>query len=292
MIGGSGIDTASWAGSSAGVTANLATGIATGGDAGTAGAATAYANASLVAGWGFAEGSGATATAISGGQTATLKGTAGWVAGQAGHSSALNFNGAGSGDYAALSSLQASDAFSVSVSLKVDTLNSTNGVWKLGTSTGGYFTWLRVNSNGSLTYEVRGDVAGATQTAQSTSSVTTIAGVVTPDHWTEVTVTYQAGRLQLFADGVLMNSTDSAVFLPTGLIWNNSALGYDYRGTGGILDGQIDDFAVFNTALTEAEVQQIVTQKEWAGIGRARHRYAFGHRKPDRQRLRRHADGR
>jgi VCBS repeat-containing protein len=269
LIGGTGVDTASWSGSSSGVTASLATGTAYGGDAGTQGAATAYANASLVAGWGFSEGSGTTATAISGSQTVILKGTTSWVTGEAGHGSALNFNGAGSGDYATISNIQAADAFTVSVSLKVDTLNSTNGVWKLGTSTGGYFTWLRVNANGSLTYEVRGDVAGATATAQSTAAITTAAGAVSVDQWVNVTVTYQAGRLQLYVDGTLVGSTDSTVFLPTSLVWNNSALGYDYRGTGGVLDGQIDDFAVFNTALTEAEVQQLATQStglETAGL--------------------------
>ncbi|MCA0257005.1 MAG: cadherin domain-containing protein, partial [Proteobacteria bacterium] len=261
LIGGNGTDTASWVGSSAGVNANLDTGIAYGGDAGALGSATAYTNASLAAGFGFSEGTGSTSDAFNNNAIkATLYGGATWATGQSGHGQALDFNGV-NGTYAKVGNIQASDSFTVAVSFNLDTLNGSlgsQGVWKLGNSTTNYFTWLRVNNNGSLTWEVRGDIAGAVTPAQSTASITSAAGLVSVDGWLNVSVTYQAGRMTMYVNGEVVGQTDSSILLPTSLIWNNNALGYDYRSNC-VMDGQMDDFAVFTSALTQAEVKQLAT---------------------------------
>ncbi|KAK0339509.1 hypothetical protein LTR94_034214, partial [Friedmanniomyces endolithicus] len=109
--------TASWAGSGAGVNANLATGVAYGGDAGVQGASAVYGNASLIAGWSFSEGSGATSNAISGAQRVTLN-DAGWVAD--GHGgSALDFTGT-STSMATVGALTFGESFTVVAKVNFD----------------------------------------------------------------------------------------------------------------------------------------------------------------------------
>jgi len=79
IIGGAGTDTASWDGATALVNASLVTNLAFGGDGGTVGTSTAYANANLISSWGFTEGTGTQASAANGtAYKVTLNGTAGW----------------------------------------------------------------------------------------------------------------------------------------------------------------------------------------------------------------------
>ncbi|GJE27980.1 DUF642 domain-containing protein [Methylobacterium organophilum] len=260
LIGGAGTDTASWAGSSSGVTANLATGIAYGGDAGTQGAATAYTNASLVAGWGFLEGSGATATAINTGTAIALNGQTSWTAGPTNHSSALDFKGRGSNDTATIGTLSLGDSFTISTWVNFDNPTSgvQEGVWKIGTANNQWL-FLQKQSNGNLYAEIRGDLAGATTLGQSIAGVAASSSYIVADQWMNVAVTYQAGRLSLYINGDLASNTDSAVILPTGGTFTSNYLGRDSNAAN-LLDGQVDDFAVFNTALTQSEIKQLATQ--------------------------------
>ncbi|MDQ1195402.1 cadherin domain-containing protein [Agrobacterium sp. SORGH_AS 787] len=270
LIGGTGIDTASWAGSTSGVTANLETGIAYGGDAGIQGAATAYSNPSLVAGWGFTEGSGRTAATMNGANVAlSLNGTTGWTTGPDNHGAALDFKGRGAGnDFATIGAMTLGDSITVSTWVNFDTKASgvQEGVFKLGT-VNNQWIGLTKTTNGSLYLEVRGDLAGATVPGQTTSGFAVNSSYVTIDQWMHVAVTYQAGRLQLYIDGTLVGSTDGTVILPPNSNFTSNFIGRDW--TANYLDGQIDDFAVFNRALTEAEIQQLATQKtglESAGV--------------------------
>ncbi|CAO4163445.1 DUF642 domain-containing protein [Methylorubrum populi] len=260
LIGGDGIDTASWAGSSAAVNANLATGLASGGDAGTQGAATAYTNASLVAGWGFTEGSGTTAAAINSGATLTLNGTTGWVTGPDGHGTALDFEGRGSGDTASIGTLALGDSFTVSTWVNFDTLASgeREGVWKIGTA-GNQWLFLSKQGNGNLYAEIRGDLAGATLPGQSIAGIGASSSYVTVDQWMNIAVTYQTGRLALYVNGDLVSSSDTSIILPTSAAFTSNFIGRDYSSIS-LLNGQVDDFAVFNTALTQAEIKQLATQ--------------------------------
>ncbi len=271
LIGGLGTDTASWAGSTAGVTANLETGVAFGGDAGAQGAATAYSNASLVAGWGFTEGTGRTAGTMNGANVAlTLNGTTGWTNGPDNHGRALDFKGRGAGnDFATIGSMTLGDSITVSTWVNFDTKASgvQEGVWKIGTANN---QWLMLTkqSNGNLYLEVRGDLAGATTPGQTVAGIGLSSNYVTIDQWMHIAVSYQAGRLQVYINGALTGSTDSAVILPPSGAFNSNFLGRDHSSAN-YLDGQIDDFAVFNRALTEAEIQQLATQKngiESAGL--------------------------
>jgi Ca2+-binding RTX toxin-like protein len=270
LIGGLGTDTASWAGSSAGVTANLATGIAYGGDAGTQGAATAYTNASLVAGWGFKEGTGTTAATINGANVSlTLNGTTGWTTGPDNHGAALDFKGRGANDYATIGNMTLGDAFTVSTWVNFDTKASgvQEGVWKIGTANNQWL-FLTKQANGNIYAEIRGDLAGATSLGQSIAGVYASSSYVTIDQWMNIAVTYQAGRLQLYINGDLISSNDTAIILPTSATFTSNFIGRDHSSVN-YLDGQVDDFAVFNTALTEAEIQQLATQKaglESAGL--------------------------
>ena len=253
LIGGAGVDTASWAGSGAGVNANLATGVAYGGDAGVQGASAVYGNASLIAGWSFSEGSGATSNAISGAQRVTLN-NAGWVAD--GHGgSALDFTGT-STSMATVGALTFGESFTVVAKVNFDRTAGVNeGIFRFGAGTSSSSAgqiFLSRTSSGALFFEVRDGTTAMTQGVQ------TAGGLTAAETWYDVAVTYQAGRMIIYLNGELVASADNVATL-TNRNYTDNYLGRDYASTRA-LDGKIDDFAVFSSALTQAEIQQLATQ--------------------------------
>ncbi|PCG14153.1 MULTISPECIES: cadherin domain-containing protein [Sphingomonas] len=262
LIGGMGVDTASWAGSGAAVNANLATGIAYGGDAGTQGAAGVYTNASLVAGWSFSEGNGTASTSISGSQRVTLS-NVGWVADAHG-GQALDFAGNNS-SVATIGSLTFGESFTVAAKVNFDRAAGANeGIFRFGingaASSAGQIFVSRTNAGG-LYFEIRD---GTTATAFGTA---TAGGLTAAGTWYDVAVTYQAGRMMIYLNGELVASTDHNVTLSSST-YSTNYLGRDWDASRA-LDGKIDDFAVFSTALTQAEIQQLATQTkglEGAGL--------------------------
>ncbi|MFE8583487.1 cadherin domain-containing protein [Sphingomonas sp. NCPPB 2930] len=253
LIGGRGTDTASWAGSSSGVNASLATGVASGGDAGTPGAATPYANASLIAGWSFSEGSGNTATAIGGTQSIVLS-NANWVADDHG-GKAVDFAGNGNSN-ARVGALTFGDSFTIATKVNFDQpAGSNEGIFRFGisnsTNSAGQIFLSRTTSGG-LYYEIRDGVTGAIYGAQ------TGGGLTAAGNWYDVAVTYQAGRLTIYLNGDVVASADTGAKL-TNTTYNDNYIGRDYSSARP-LDGKMDDFAVFNSALTQAEIQQLAMQ--------------------------------
>ncbi|WP_343525506.1 cadherin domain-containing protein [Sphingomonas sp.] len=255
LIGGRGTDTASWAGATAGVNANLSTGIAFGGDAGTLGTATRYANASLIAGWSFSEGSGSTATAISGTQTIALN-NASWVADDHG-GKALDFAGTGTSN-AKVGALTFGDSFTIATKVYFDRAAGANeGLFRFGMSSntdgqGAGQIFASRNAAGALYFEIRDSVTGVN------FGTTSAAGITAAGSWYDVAVTYQAGRMTIYLNGDVVATADNNVRLTTSTYVDNY-IGRDYSSSRP-LDGKVDDFAVFNSALTQAEIQQLATQ--------------------------------
>ncbi|MDR6149625.1 Ca2+-binding RTX toxin-like protein [Sphingomonas sp. SORGH_AS742] len=253
LIGGRGTDTASWAGSSSGVNASLATGVASGGDAGTPGAATPYANASLIAGWSFSEGSGNTATAIGGTQSIVLS-NANWVADDHG-GKAVDFAG-NSNSNARVGALTFGESFTIATKVNFDQpAGSNEGIFRFGisnsTNSAGQI-FLNRTTSGGLYFEIRDGVTGNVFGAQ------TAAGLTTPGTWYDVAVTYQAGRMTIYLNGNVVANSENTVVLANAT-YSDNYIGRDWSNTRA-LDGKMDDFAVFKSALTQAEIQQLATQ--------------------------------
>ena len=260
IIGGAGTDTASWDGATVAVNASLMTNLASGGDGGTVGTATAYSNANLIADWGFTEGTGTQASAANGSAyKVTLNGGAGWASGLAGHGNALSMNGAASGNYATVGTITMGDAFSVSAWVDFRNVGggAQEGIFKLGTANNQSLVLTKV-ADGRIMAEIRGDLYGAVTPGQTTAQIYS-AAAVSSNVWTHVVMTYQAGRLQLYTNGVLAAETFTSIILPPSAVFDSNFLGID-SNSANKMNGMIDDFAIYKTVITEAEVQQLYTQ--------------------------------
>ncbi|MDQ1159332.1 Ca2+-binding RTX toxin-like protein [Sphingomonas sp. SORGH_AS 950] len=283
LIGGRGTDTASWAGSSSGVNASLATGVASGGDAGTPGAATPYANASLIAGWSFSEGSGNTATAIGGTQSIVLS-NANWVADDHG-GKAIDFAG-NSNSTARVGALTFGESFTIATKVNFDQpAGSNEGIFRFGisnsTNSAGQI-FLNRTTSGGLYFEIRDGVTGNVFGAQ------TAAGLTTPGTWYDVAVTYQAGRMTIYLNGnVVANSENTVVLANANLFRQLYRSGLVEHARARWEDGRLRRLQIRadpggDSAARDAD--------QGAGRFRPGDRHAVGDRKPDRYRLCRHAD--
>jgi len=113
-------------------------------------------------------------------------------------------------------------------------------------------------ADGRIMAEIRGDLYGATTLGQSTAQVYSTA-TASNNVWMHVVMTYQAGRLQLYTNGVLAAETFTSIILPPSALFDSNFLGID-SNSANKMNGKIDDFAIYNSVITEAEVQQLYTQ--------------------------------
>jgi hypothetical protein len=188
------------------------------------------------------ETSGTTATDAAGRhRNGTLTGGATWAAGKTGNAVSLN----GSGQYVAIPDFGACNAFTLAAWVKANTLTKDFSSimhcdgWEAGD------VHVHVRSSGVVSWGLNG--AG-----DQVSTGTIAAGA-----WHHVAIVYDAGSRtgRIYINGSL-NNTLTFAGGPTVLLSGGMRLG-SWSSGGRDLDGAIDDFRMYNFALTGAQVQQL-----------------------------------
>jgi hypothetical protein len=211
-------------------------------------------NANLVGYWKFDEGSGAVAADSSGkGNNGNLLGEPQWVAGY--HGSALRFGGV-------------DEYVELPIGSLISTLtNSTFAIWANFPSTpntGG--TWQRIFDIGTgvdvyMFLTPRMGTAGQMRFAITTSAGTGEIQVTSPNtlpggwHHVAVTIDAIAKTITLYLDGTAVARNTQATLNPSNLgVTTNNWLGKSQFAADAYYAGLLDDFQIYNRALSRAEV--------------------------------------
>lgn len=159
-------------------------------------------------------------------------------------------------------------SFTLFARFKVFNLENSPNIW------GKSFFWGEVNfellSNNSVKLMWANSVSG-----NRYSRVTTLENSISDDEWTDILITYENRQLKVFKNGSLINSTmsytqqgggflsDSQVEVSCNFAQDANSNKIGRRLTGGspgrYFEGIIDDFGIWNRALTEQEIQNLYT---------------------------------
>jgi hypothetical protein len=214
---------------------------------------TGISGAAEISHWTFDEGQGTQAADSVGNNDGTLHGNTSWVAGKAG-SGALNFDG--SGDYV--------DAGNDS-SLNLGTSNFTVAAWinirnvPSGLCPGIVSKWQDVDNRWYF------HVFGPDHIQFTSKSNGNFVYVVNTDNFLTMNQWYHVafvadGSGKIYVNG--QDRTNSASYSPTSLN-NNATVKIGYNGYGlypQYIDGMVDDVRIFNSALSQSEIQALIPE--------------------------------
>ncbi len=204
----------------------------------------------LIASYAFDETSGTTAADASGnGRNATVSGGT-WAAGKTGNAVGLG----GSNAYVSMPSGIVNGATSMTIAawVKASNLSNWTRIFDIGTGTSNYMFLSPQPGASGLRFAITTGGSGAEQRISSTTAFPT--GV-----WKHVAVTISGSTGTLYVDGV-------PVATNTGMTLNPSSLGNttqnwigrsEYSGDP-YFNGQIDDFRIYNRALSASEIGVLV----------------------------------
>ncbi|MGG4144057.1 LamG-like jellyroll fold domain-containing protein [Paenibacillus algorifonticola] len=201
----------------------------------------------VVAQYLFNETSGTSAADASGnGKTATLSGGITWAAGHA--SNAVNFNGTtgyGSLPAGIVSSL---NDFTIATWVKLNSVSDWTRIFDFGTGTTANMFLTPSPGGAGLRFAITNSGSGGEQRISTTTAFPT--GV-----WKHVGVTLSGNTASLYVDGVLVGTNANMTLKPSSL--GNTTLNYlgrsQYTGDP-YLNGGLDDFRIYNRALSAAEM--------------------------------------
>ncbi len=182
-----------------------------------------------------------------------------WTAGQIGGT--LEFDGTAHVNCGNDSSLDMNDAMTICTWVNPD--DSGGGVRRFFSR--GFYNNSSNNDTVMLWY--RNDVGEFGYRVRHNEDVKIISAPGSPGMWQHIAATYDSGTMELYINGVYAGPATSANLQP-------AVSEYDFIIGANIaphpsdqsFDGKIDDFAFFNRALTEEEIQQIY-QDGLAGLG-------------------------
>ncbi len=250
LVGNTGNDTVDYSAAGSGVTAQLGAGAITNG---------------LLAAFNFSGASGSTVASVAGsasGATVTLGTYGAWGAGQAGQGAGLQINGAGqssASSSAAISGVSFGSAVTVSMDVRMDNAANFASNEKLfefsnGTNTSvDYLLVMRQGGTDRLLLQ-------AGSSGWTTGNVTTATGTIKPGAWMNVTVTIDATTARIYVDGTLAGSATGS-YNVADVARTNMFLGRSsWGGLDPLMNGAIDDVAIYNRVLTATEVAQLATQ--------------------------------
>jgi hypothetical protein len=197
----------------------------------------------------FNETSGTTASDLSGnGWTGTLTGGAAWAAGNS--SNAVDLNG--TNGYVALPTgvVSSADSITVAAWVNLDTVSNWSRIFDFGSGTSKYmFLSPQNGANGNIRFEIKN--GSAVRTIEGTSALAT-------GGWHHVAVTLDGTTGMLYVDGQLAGS--SAVNIrPSQLgATTQNWIGRSQFSADPYLDGRVDEFRIYNRALSAAEVSEVM----------------------------------
>jgi len=202
--------------------------------------------------WNFDEGSGTTAAdSGSGGNNGTLQSGASWTTGFNG--SAVHLDGSASG-YVSFSSgmVGTLNDFSVSCWVKVDTNKVWARVFDFGSGTGTYMFLTPDSGAGTVRYAI---TTGSSSGEQQLNSSTFLSSGV----WHHVAVTLSGNTGVLYLDGTAVNTNSNMTLKPSSL--GNTTQNYIGKSQWNDpnLIGNVDDFRIYNRALTATEISALAT---------------------------------
>ena len=209
--------------------------------------------------WKFDEGTGTTAADSSGnGYNATLVNGVSWVTGKIGDAVSAN----GVNQYVSIPAVNLSTTNAVTVTLWTNRTYSTGGGHTLfeaspnfNSSTTGFGFFPDDTTCQGIQADVHGDVGYTANCYAAPSS-----GV-----WHHLAVVFDksqtgASEVKLYIDGVLQTATQSILTSNnTNNFGSNPIYLFSRGGTTEFNAGIVDDFRVYNTALTAAQIQQVYT---------------------------------
>jgi hypothetical protein len=205
----------------------------------------------LLAWYQFDESSGTTAVDSSGsGNNATLVNGPTWVTGQSGN--AVNLDGAN--DYVSMPNgiVNGLNNFTIATWVRLDTTGSWRRIFDFGTGTSVNMFLVPQSGSNTVRFAITTGGWSAEQQINGTSPLST--GV-----WTHVAVTKSGNVGTLYVNGVVVGTNNNLTLSPSSLgNTNQSWLGRSQYSGDAYLDGQLDDFRIYNRALSAAEINGLL----------------------------------
>ena len=216
--------------------------------------------AGLVSYWNFDEGEGETVHDSVGINDGTINGAAKWVEGRI--DGGLEFNGSTDYvDYGADPSLDIIEALTIAAWIKLDVFGDWAGVVTKGieSATFAMQTW----GDGALRFSPNwGNPAGGVGTGSFNTDTK-----MTRAQWVHAAITSDGETITFYIDG-----TPDALVLDRAITFGTNAesliMGADFPGGDEYLDGIIDEVYIYDRALTQAEIGQLMAG-EGGGGGKA-----------------------
>jgi GH43 family beta-xylosidase len=164
---------------------------------------------------------------------------------------AVNFDG--SNDYVNLpigGVINSLNDFTIATWVRLDTTASWRRIFDFGSGTS-VNMFLTPTSGSTVRFAITTGGGGAEQRINGTSALPT-------GTWTHVAVTRSGNTGRLYVNGTQVGQNTSMTLSPASLgNTNQNWLGRSQYSSDGYLDGQIDDFRIYNRALSGSEVQSL-----------------------------------
>jgi hypothetical protein len=164
-----------------------------------------------------------------------------------------------------LNALTAADEMSFSIWIKRYDINASSAFWAASPSSNNSERGWQAHvpwSDNTIYFDTAGCCGADTQ--RINASITTLPSYTAvgddswwTNNWRHFVFSKKADVKQIWVDGELLTSGSNTSPLPTDI--TTLVLGGDNTITGNNMHGQIDDFAVFGTALAEADVKKLAT---------------------------------
>ncbi|WP_167357038.1 LamG-like jellyroll fold domain-containing protein [Paenibacillus pectinilyticus] len=198
----------------------------------------------------FDESSGTTASDSSGnGKNATLSGTPSFIAGKSGN--AVNLNG--STDYASLPTGIVSNLndFTIAAWVKPNSVSKWSRVFDFGTGTSKYM-FLTVNAGSAPRFAITTSGSSAEQQLNAPSALPT-------GTWTHLAITWSGNTGTLYVNGVAVATNTNMTFKPSDLGATNQNYFGKSQYNDPYLNGLVDQFKIYNRALSASEVSTLAS---------------------------------